>query len=198
LEGLAEAARTVARGGLICYPTDTVYGLGCDPLNQSAVDRAIRAKGRRERAMPVLVKSTAVAKHLASFSQTATRLAEKYWPGPLTLVLPAKDSVPPNLAPNQTVGLRSPKHMICRQLLGLCSGRLVGTSANLTRSPPARSVHEIVAQLEDRVDLILDGGKSTLGVASTVVDLTKSRLLVIREGPISGIEISRFLKSQSR
>ena len=90
LEGLAEAADTVAKGGLICYPTDTVYGLGCDPLNLSAVDRAIAAKGRRAKAMPVLVRSTGDAEHLAFFSETARRLAEKYWPGPLTLVLPAK------------------------------------------------------------------------------------------------------------
>lgn len=198
LEGLAEAADTVAKGGLICYPTDTVYGLGCDPFNLSAVDKAIAAKGRRARAMPVLVRSTGDAEHLAFFSETARRLAEKYWPGPLTLVLPAKDPVPLNLAPERTVGLRSPRHAICQQLLGLCSGRLVGTSANLTGKSPARSVEEIVTQLGNRVDLVLDGGRSPLGVASTVVDLTKNRLLVVREGPVAGTEIFCFLKNGSR
>ena len=121
LDGLAFAAKTVARGGLICYPTDTVYGLGCDPLNPSAVEKAIVAKGRWTKAMPVLVKSTDDAVRLAFFSETAKRLASRFWPGPLTIILPAKDAVPSILAPERTVGVRSPKHAICEQLLGLCS-----------------------------------------------------------------------------
>lgn len=198
LEGLTVVADTVARGGLICYPTDTVYGLGCDPLNPSAVEKAIAAKGKRAKAMPVLVKSTDDAERLAYFSETAKRLADRYWPGPLTIVLPAKDHVPSILAPKRTVGVRSPKHAICQQLLGLCSGRLVGTSANLTGKPPAISVEEIVNQLGDRVDIVLNGGRSPVGVASTVVDLTKNHLLILREGPVARAEILRFLKQKSR
>jgi L-threonylcarbamoyladenylate synthase len=197
LEGLVLAADMVARGGVICYPTDTVYGLGCDPLNPSAVEKVIAAKGRGMKAMPVLVKSADDAERLAYFSEPAKRLVDRYWPGPLTIVLPAKDPVPAILAPQRTVGVRSPRHVICQQLLGLCSGYLVGTSANLTGKSPAVSVEEIVNQLGDRVDLILDGGRIPTGVPSTVVDLTKRRLLIVREGPIASAEILRCLKRKS-
>lgn len=198
LGGLAVAAETVAKGGLICYPTDTVYGLGCDPLNPSAVEKAITAKGKRAKPMPVLVKSTDDAERLVFFSETAKRLADRYWPGPLTIVLPARDHLPSILVPQRTVGVRSPKHAVCQQLLGLCSGYLVGTSANLTGKPPAISVEEVVTQLGDRVDIVLDGGRSPMSVASTVVDLTQHRLLIVREGPIARAEILRCLKQKSR
>ena len=148
--------------------------------------------------MPVLVKSIDDAERLAFFSESARRLIDAYWPGPLTLVLPARDELSSALSPERTVGLRSPKHAICQQLLGLCSGYLVGTSANLTGKPPATSVEEIVTQLGDRVDIVLDGGRSPVGVASTVVDLTKEHLVVLREGPIARAEVLRCLRQRSR
>ena len=198
LEGLAVAAETVAKGGLICYPTDTLYGLGCNPLNTHAIMKTIAAKGKREKAMPVLVRSIDDAERLAYFSESAKILTHTYWPGPLTLVLPAKESVPSALSPNRTVGLRSPKHAICQQLLGLCSGHLVGTSANLTGKPPATTTEEIVNQLGDRVDIVLDGGTTPLGVASTVVDLTRDHLIILREGPIARADVLHCLKQNSR
>lgn len=198
LEGLTVAADIVAKGGLICYPTDTVYGLGCDPLNPAAVERAVAAKGERTKAMPVLVKSVKDAARLVHFSESAKKLADEFWPGPLTIVLSAKDYVPSILAPERTVGVRSPNHVMCQQLLGVCSGLLVGTSANLTGKPPATSAKEIVNQLGDRVDIVLDGGRSPIGVASTVVDLTKPRILLLREGPITKAEILRCLRQKSR
>ncbi len=198
LEGLAVAAETVTKGGLICYPTETLYGLGCDPFNTSAIMKTIAAKGKRDKAMPVLVRSINDAERFAFFSEGARRLAEACWPGPLTMVLPARDDLPSALTPERTVGLRSPKHAICQQLLGLCSGYLVGTSANLTGQPPATSAEEIVNRLGDRIDIVLDGGKSPLGVASTVVDLTKEHIVVLREGPIARAEVFRFVKKRSR
>jgi len=198
LEGLAMAADTVARGGLICYPTDTVYGLGCDPFNESAVRKALAAKGKRTKAMPVLVSGLTGAERLVLLSQTAKKLACVYWPGPLTMVLPSRKHVSSVLAPQGTLGVRYPKHAICQQLLRLCSGCLVGTSANMSGKPPATSATEIVDQLGDRVDIILDGGKAAMGVASTVVDLTRDRLRVLREGPISHADILRSLRERPR
>jgi L-threonylcarbamoyladenylate synthase len=198
LEGLAMAADTVARGGIICYPTDTVYGLGCDPFNESAVAKAIAAKGKRTKAMPVLVNGIEDAERLVSFSRTAKKLAGVYWPGPLTIVLPAHERVPSILAPQGTLGVRSPKHPICQQLLGLCSGCLVGTSANITGKPSAVSASEILDQLADRVDMILDGGRSPTGVASTVVDLTRDHLRILRQGPISKADIFEALRQRPR
>ena len=198
LEELAIAADTVGRGGVICYPTDTVYGLGCDPFNESAVKKAIAAKGKRTKAMPVLVSGITCAGRLVILSRAAKKLANVYWPGQLTMVLPARDQVPSVLAPQRTLGVRYPKHAICQQLLRLCSGCLVGTSANLTGKPPATSVTEIVEQLSDRVDVILDGGRATMGVASTIVDLTRDRFRILREGPISYAEILRSLRERPR
>jgi len=194
LEGLAEAAAVVRNGGLICYPTDTVYGLGCDPLNGSSIERTMRAKGERTKPMPVLVRSVQDAERLAVLHERARRLAERFWPGPLTMILPAKDLLPSILVPEGTVGVRSPNHPICLNLIGLCSGALVGTSANIAGKPPATSAEEAVGVFGDRVDLVLDGGRSSLGVASTVVDLTRDRLTILREGPVGRKEIIRCLR----
>ena len=194
LEGLAIATDVVAKGGLVSYPTDTVYGLGCDPFNPTAVERTMKAKGPRTKAMPVLVNSMKDAERLVFFSTAARKIAERFWPGPLSLVLPARENVPSLLAPERTVGVRSPNHAICCQLLALCSGMLIGTSANQTGRPPSTSADEVAKQLDDRVDIILDGGKSPMGVASTVVDMTKNRLRVLREGPIGRAEILRTIR----
>ncbi len=197
LEGLAAAADVVRKGGLICYPTDTVYGLGCDPLNASAAERVMRTKGDRTKPMPILVKNIENARRLAHVSDSAAKLADKFWPGPLTMVLLSLDVLPAILIPNGRVGLRSPKHAICLELLGLCSGALVGTSANLTGRPPAVTAEAAANELEDRVDLVVDGGRAPLGVASTVVDLTASKLTILREGPIGRGEIMQCLRREA-
>ena len=194
LEGLAAAAEVVGKGGLICYPTDTLYGLGCNPLDSSAVERTRQVKGVPTRPLPVLVRDVKSAEGFAQVSDRARKLARKFWPGPLTLVLPALDVLPRNLVPDGTVGLRSPRHSICLNLLSLCSGALVGTSANLTGNPPAVSAGEADRNLGDRVDLILDGGRAPLGVASTVLNLTKPTFAILREGPIGAREIMNCLR----
>jgi L-threonylcarbamoyladenylate synthase len=198
LDGLAEAATIVANGGIICYPTDTVYGLGCNPLDTNALEKVINAKGSRTKPMPVLTKRLEDAEHIAHFSDRAKRLAREFWPGPLTIVLPATVVVPTLLAPQGTIGIRSPQNAICLDLLGLCTGILIGTSANLTGRPPATDAAEAVRYLGERVDLVLDGGKSPIGISSTVVDLTKDRLSILREGPIARREIMHCLKSRSQ
>ena len=197
LEGLATAADVVAKGGVICYPTDTLYGLGCDPLNVSAVQRTMKAKGDRAKSMPVLVRGLDDAEKLAYVSERARRLANKFWPGPLTLVLQAREMLPRILAPKGSVGLRSPNHPICLDLLGLCNGTLVGTSANRGGRPPAISAKEAFEELGDQVDVILDGGKPPLALASTVVDLTQPKLVVLREGPVGREELLRCLRTRA-
>jgi L-threonylcarbamoyladenylate synthase len=165
LEGLTAAAKAVAAGGLICFPTDTVYGLGCDPLNPSAIGDLVKAKGGRTKAIPVLVSSLNNASELARISIGGRKLMEKFWPGPLTIIQESRGIVPRLLAPDGTVGLRSPNHVICLELLRLCSGYLVGTSANMTGHPPAVSANEAAKTFGNRVDLILDGGRSPLGIS---------------------------------
>jgi len=197
LEGLAEAAAAVAKGCLICYPTDTVYGLGCDPLNEQAVGRTIDAKGREKKPMPILVRDLATAEKIAHIPRKARKLAQDFWPGPLTIVLHARELLPATLVSEGKVGIRSPNHAICLNLLALCSGELVGTSANLAGRPPATSAEEVLKTLGGRVDVVLDGGRAPLGVASTVVDLTKSRPEIVREGPLSKEEILHSLRSRN-
>jgi L-threonylcarbamoyladenylate synthase len=194
VEGLAEAAATVANGGVICYPTDTLYGLGCDPLNGQAVKRTKEAKGPRSKPMPILVKDLATAEKFAHIPERAKRLAQAFWPGPLTIVLQGREVLPAILIPEGKVGIRSPDHLICLDLLQLCSGGLVGTSANLTGKPPARTAQEALNQLGDRVDLILDGGRVPIGVASTVIDLTQPGLRILREGPLGREELLNSLR----
>ena len=194
MEGLREAAKAVANGSLVCYPTDTVYGLGCDPLNVDAVSALIRTKGGRTKPIPVLVGSLQDAGKIAFVSEKAELLAGQFWPGPLTIILPSREQVPLTVAPNGTVGVRSPNNATCLSLLSLCSGIMVGTSANLTGYAPALSAEEAAAQLGSHVDIILDGGRVTLGVASTVVDVSAG-VNVIREGPISREEILRCVKA---
>ena len=196
MDGLANAADTVAKGGVICYPTDTLYGLGCDPLNSSAIKRTMKVKGDRTKHMPVLVKGLAEAEKLAYVTDYARRVAERFWPGPLTMILHSREIVPTILTPERRVGVRSPKHPICLDLLGLCSGSLIGTSANLSGRPPATTALEALKELGDRVDMILDGGRTPLGVASTVIDLTQPKVTILREGPVERSEIIRCLRQR--
>lgn len=194
LEGLTRAARVVAEGALICYPTDTVYGLGCDPMDSSAVKRALEAKGPRTKPMPVLVDGLETAERFVFVSKRTRKLAEAFWPGPLTLVVRARADVPKILTSRGNVGVRAPNHPLCLELLKLCSGALVGTSANVTGKPPATTAEEADHQVGNRVDLILDGGRSLLGLASTVVDLTQKNLVVLREGPVDREQLLRTLR----
>jgi L-threonylcarbamoyladenylate synthase len=194
LDGIAEAAATVAKGGVICYPTDTLYGLGCDPMNATAVRRTLEAKGPRTKPMPILVKDLAAAERFAHMPERARKLAQLFWPGPLTMVLQAREVLPKILIPEGKVGVRSPKHQICLKLLEICSGGLVGTSANLTGMPPATTADEALSQLGDHVDLIIDGGRVPVGVGSTVIDLTMPRFSLLREGPVGREEIFDALR----
>ena len=194
MDGLVLAAKLIAEGGIIGYPTDTVYGLGCDPFSQHAVERVMEAKGDRKKPLPVLVKTVQDGQRIAEFPEKAARLATRFWPGPLTMVLKAKPVVSKVLAPSGTIGVRSPKHVTCLNLLGLCSGYLVGTSANQTGKAPATTAEEVVTGLGEKIDLVVDGGRAPLGVSSTVIDLS-SNFTVIREGPISRETLLNCLRS---
>lgn len=194
LENLVTAAELIANGGIIAYPTDTVYGLGCNPFDVKAVRKIIEVKDNRSKPLPVLVETITAAESIVTISEKALRLAKRYWPGPLTMILEAKPQVPSILAPDGSLGVRSPKHPICLRLLGLCSGMLVGTSANRTGYPPAATAADVVRELGDKLDLVLDGGRATIGVASTVIDLRRG-LIVLREGPISRDELLNFIHS---
>jgi len=189
-KNILTASETVRRGGLVVYPTETVYGLGCDPLNAKAVERIFKVKGEREKPLPVLASDIKHIEKIAHLSEKAKRVAARFWPGPITLVLPKTTILPSIVTSNlDSVGVRVPRHDVAIQLIRLSNGLLIGTSANRTGEKPPRTAQEAAKQIGDEVDVILDGGPTTFGSSSTVVDLTSERPKILREGPISINEI---------
>jgi L-threonylcarbamoyladenylate synthase len=171
----------------VVYPTDTVYGLGCDPLNQAAVKRLFEAKGRLSKAVPVLCSSADKAAELVKLSPRALELATKYWPGALTIVAPIRRAVPPQLTQGKNnLGVRVPAHTGALELIASCGGRLTGTSANRSGRPSARTAGEAMDQLGSLVDIILDGGRLA-GAESTVVQVVGTEVTLLRSGPV-GVE----------
>lgn len=169
-------------GGLVAYPTDTVYGLGCDPFNHQAVLRLINAKKRTQGGLPVLVDALEKADEIGSLDTTALRLARRFWPGPLTLVVPVRADLPPQVrGPSNTVGLRIPKHVQALELIRRCHGAIIGTSANITGHSPPTSARELLIELRGRVDIVLDGGPATLGAESTVARVDTGNITILRE-----------------
>jgi L-threonylcarbamoyladenylate synthase len=180
------ASRIVRRSGLVVYPTETVYGLGCDPFNVEAVKRVLDLKGERKKPLPVLAASIADADKVAFVSPNGKRLAAKFWPGPLTMVFPKKPTLPDVVTFGlDSVGLRMPDNDVALQLTRLCGGLLVGSSANRTGEEPPRRVQHISEELKEMVDVVLDGGAAAQGMPSTVADLTSEEPRILREGPIS-------------
>jgi L-threonylcarbamoyladenylate synthase len=180
------AAQIVRRGGLVVYPTETVYGLGCDPLNVQAVKCVLDVKGDRKKPLPVLAASLVDADKVAFVSPNGKKLAAKFWPGHLTMVFPKKPALPDVVTFGwDSVGLRIPDNDVALQLISLSGGLLIGSSANRTGEEPARRVQEISGELKEMVDVILDGGPAVQGRPSTVVDLTSEKPRILREGPIS-------------
>jgi L-threonylcarbamoyladenylate synthase len=195
-DGVDEAARLVHSGRLIAYPTDTVYGLGCDPFDKQAVDRLILAKQRPKGALPVLVNSMVAAKRMGEFSRTCLTLVGRFWPGPLTLIVPVRDKLPPAVTDGSSfVGLRIPKHETALNLIEKCGGQIIGTSANVSGGPSPRTADEVLNQLGGRLDLILDGGPTPLGKESTVAKVLGSAVDVLREGAIPRDEILKTVKT---
>jgi L-threonylcarbamoyladenylate synthase len=194
-ESLQEAAKLILAGRLIAYPTDTVYGLGCNPFDKDAVERLIQAKQRSKGSLPVLVNSMRTARRFGEFNKAALMLAGQFWPGPLTMVVPSRESLPkPVTDDSQWVGLRIPKHETTLNLLEKCGGQIIGTSANVSGHVSPRTADQVLSELGGRIDLIIDGGATPLGRESTVAKIIGSMVDVVREGAISREEILKALK----
>ncbi|GAB47038.1 L-threonylcarbamoyladenylate synthase [Mobilicoccus pelagius] len=199
-EGLRAAADAVRAGRLVVLPTDTVYGIGADAFDAAAVASLLEAKGRgREMPPPVLVPSPRTVDGLATaVPDYARRLVDHYWPGALTLVLRAQASLMWDLGEtNGTVAVRMPDNPLALQLLAE-TGPMAVTSANRHGEPPARTVVEAATQLGPSVTVYLDGGRSSDGEASTIVDCTGDVPVVLRHGAIPEEEIREFLAASDR
>jgi len=189
---IRRAAEIVSNGGLVAYPTDTVYGLGCNPFNPTAVRRLVKAKRRLKGGLPVLVDCSQRAKQLGHFNPVAVQLANNFWPGGLTLVVPSALEFPPEVSSEGLIGLRVPNREDTLQLIRGCSSSLVGTSANISGMPPAATADEVLTSLGEEIDIVLDGGPCKSGKESTVIRVTGEGCLILREGAISVESISRW------
>jgi L-threonylcarbamoyladenylate synthase len=190
---LDEAEQLLSKGKLVAFPTDTVYGLGANFNNLQAIDQLYVAKGREStKAIAVLLGNQEQLRLITpDMGSIAQRLAESFWPGPLTLVVVRHAHLPANLSPNSTVGVRMPNHPVALSLLNRV-GPLAVTSANISEKPNSHTAQEVLRQLNGRIPLILDGGRTPGGQPSTVVDCTGKEPVILRAGPIS---LDRLLTS---
>ena len=184
---LNQAVQLLRDGGVVAFPTDTVYGVGVDPFQSEAVRKLYRIKGRPEdKPIAILVGSIEdVARVAQTPSRTFSRLADRFWPGGLTLIVETRELPPEITAGGSTVGVRMPDHPLTLELLRGFGGPIATTSANRSGENPATSAEEVGAQLGDRVNLIVDGGDTITKVASTVLDLSVSPPKILRHGGIS-------------
>ncbi len=192
---LSHAADVLQHGGLVAFPTDTVYGLAALPFEGEYVEGLFSAKGRNNtRAIAILIADYAdLDKIVNQFTDTASRLAHRFWPGPLTLVVPKHASLPEVLSPDNTIGVRMPDHPVALALLRKV-GPLAVTSANISGQDNASTAEEVSRQLNGRVHLIIDGGRASGGVPSTVVNCASPEITILREGPIKLKDIESALE----
>ena len=190
LHSIHRALEILQAGGLVAFPTDTVYGVGALAFDGKAVESIYKAKDRPiEKAIPVLVGDAEDINKVASeVPLMAKKLAIRFWPGPLTIVVPKNLSLPDSVSATNTVGVRVPDHIVARSVLR-AAGPMAVTSANISGQPSPSTAQEVFAQLNGRIALILDGGKTPGGVPSTLVDCSGSQPVIVREGPITFDEI---------
>jgi len=191
-----KGVKTIQKGGVIAFPTDTVYGLGTDAFNATAVERIYKIKNRsRHQQLPLLIADIEQLTALANpIPEIAWFLTRHFWPGGLTLVLAKTDSLPAYLAPGPTIAVRVPAHPICLALIQRLGNPIIGTSANISGQPPALTADEVRRQLAGKIDFVLNGGKCPGGKESTVVDVIHNAPAILRQGIIPSHEIDKAYK----
>jgi L-threonylcarbamoyladenylate synthase len=193
-DAVEQALAVWQAGGLVAIPTDTVYGLSALPTRTDALRRLWRIKGRDDGAfIALLLSDLEELPRFAVLPEAVRPLVQRFWPGPLTLMLPRTEAVPPEIGEGPRVGIRLPALPLACALIRAAGGALAVTSANLPGYPPARTAQEVLAQLGPEVDLVFNGGWVSIGVSSTVVDCTRWPPVIVREGPISEVDIRAVL-----
>jgi L-threonylcarbamoyladenylate synthase len=197
-DAIEEAVTWIRKGGVVCVPTDTLYGLAADPFNRAAVARVFEVKGRGSvRALPLIAADVAqVAQHLGALPPIARRLASHFWPGPLTLVVTAPLALAPDVTAGLgSVGVRVPAHDIARAICAGCGHPITATSANRSGEQATADPAVVECILGDRIDLLLDAGQTPGGEPSTLVDVRQAVPRLIRGGAIAWEEIQTWLDS---
>jgi L-threonylcarbamoyladenylate synthase len=193
-DAVEQALAVWQAGGLVAIPTDTVYGLSALPNCTDALRRLWRIKGRDDGAfIALLLSDLEELPRFAVLPEAVRPLVQRFWPGPLTLMLPRTEAVPPEIGEGPRVGIRLPALPLACALIRAAGGALAVTSANLPGYPPARTAQEVLAQLGPETDLVVNGGWVPIGVSSTVVDCTRWPPVIVREGPISEVDIRAVL-----
>jgi len=195
-ESIRKAAAAIQSGGLVVYPTDTVYGLGCNPFDEKAVNMVSTVKGRSKGLFPVLVDTLSRARELGDIGGDVETLALRYWPGPLTIVVASQAKLPFQVTGlEKMVGLRIPDRGDTLDLISKAGGSLLGTSANISGNLSLIKAEDAFKVFNGKVDLVLNGGITSIGLESTVVKQTKFGIQVLREGAIGSSDIRKVLPS---
>lgn len=200
-EAIKKAVRILKNGGVIVYPTETVYGLGANIFDKKAVKKVFKIKGRTFRKpLSVAVFDIKNAERIAKLNLNVKKVFKKFLPGPLTLILPKKKCVSDLVTAGQkSVAIRVPNSKVILSLLKKCRFPITSTSANISGKPAPRTVKAVLKQFKNKKnqpDLILDSGLTLFGRPSTIIDLTKRTPKILREGPIKQKELFEFLKSK--
>ncbi len=196
-EGLELATALIRRGELVAFPTETVYGLGGNALDAAAVARIFEAKGRpADNPLIVHIWHTSQAAQYCHWSDTAQQLADAFWPGPLTLLLPKKPIIPSVVTAGlDTLALRFPSHEGARRFLQACDLPIAAPSANASGRPSPTTAQHVYTDLQGRIPLILDGGAAQVGLESTVLDITSAHPVVLRPGAVTPEQVAMVVGS---
>ena len=195
-QAAAEAARVIRAGGLVAIPTETVYGLGANGLDETAVAKIFEAKGRPQDNPLILhvAEPAEMERFCHSIPKAAYLLAEKFWPGPLTMVLPARDIVPKRTTAGlSTVAVRCPDCEVTREIIRLAGVPIAAPSANISGKPSTTTAQHVLHDHNGKIDMIVDGGPCRVGVESTIVDLTEERPRLLRPGGITPEQLTEVL-----
>ena len=187
LENIRTAAQALRSGGIVAFPTETVYGLGVCADNDTAIDNLYSAKQRsRDKKLSIMIaEPDDVRKHVKQITPIANKLISSFWPGPLTIIFDLPD--------NRTVGIRNSSHHVVRDLLNAAGKSIVSTSANISGRPPATDAQQVISSFSDKVDVVLDGGSAEAGKPSTVIKIVDNTFEIIRHGVIGKERLNRCL-----
>ena len=195
-EGIKEAVKKILEGGIIFIPTDTVYGIAANPYNDKAIKKIFSIKKKSlNNSLVLLCSNYKMAKKYAIFNKIADNLKKNFWPGPLTLILKKKSNLKISkkwVSKNNSIGLRIPDHSIPKKIINKCNFPIFCTSANISGKKSCRNVNDIVKNFKNKKITIINGGKTKFGIDSTIIDVTKDKINILRKGSINKKKIKKL------
>ena len=195
-EGIKEAVKKILEGGIIFIPTDTVYGIAANPYNDKAIKKIFSIKKKSlNNSLVLLCSNYKMAKKYAIFNKIADNLKKNFWPGPLTLILKKKSNLKISkkwISKNNSIGLRIPDHSIPKKIINKCNFPIFCTSANISGKKSCRNVNDIVKNFKNKKITIINGGKTKFGIDSTIIDVTKNKINILRKGYINKKKIKKL------